>query len=331
MSTARVRRETIDDYRGMFRDGEALGADPRVDRYQDMVRHYYDLVTDFYELGWGRSFHFAPMSRGESFRESLARHERRLAESLRLAPGMTALDLGCGVGGPMMEIARRSGAKVVGVNLNAYQAQRARSHVRAARLESSCEIVEADFMSLPMPDGSFDAAYAIEATCHAPDKTRLFGEVHRVLAEGAEFAGYEWCVTSRYRRDDPEHRAIIAAIEEGDGLPPLATTDAVDAALRAAGFELLVGADLAGEGDPATPWHASLGAKNLTVRNFPRHRLGRRVTGMATRVLEAVKIAPEGTTEVSLLLQRAADTLVRGGELGIFTPMYFFHARKPAR
>ena len=27
---------------------------------------YYDLVTDFYEYGWGPSFHFAPRRTGES-------------------------------------------------------------------------------------------------------------------------------------------------------------------------------------------------------------------------------------------------------------------------
>lgn len=30
-------------------------------------------------------------------------------------------------------------------------------------------IMQADFMKMPFPDNSFDAVYAIEATCHAPD------------------------------------------------------------------------------------------------------------------------------------------------------------------
>lgn len=29
--------------------------------------------------------------------------------------------------------------------------------------------MQADFMKMPLPDNSFDAVYAIEATCHAPD------------------------------------------------------------------------------------------------------------------------------------------------------------------
>ena len=66
---------------------------------------YYDLATDFYEYGWGRSFDFAPRVPGESFKASLTRHERYLADKLELKPGMVAADLGCGVAGPLLEIA----------------------------------------------------------------------------------------------------------------------------------------------------------------------------------------------------------------------------------
>ena len=38
--------------------------------------------------------------------------------------------------------------------------------------------MKADFMKLPVPDESYDAVYAIEATCHAPDKVEA---VHRAL------------------------------------------------------------------------------------------------------------------------------------------------------
>ncbi len=45
--------------------------------------------------------------------------------------------------------------------------------------------------------------------------------------------------------------------------------------------------------------------------------------------MERVHLAPQGTSEVSSFLNRAADALVAGGETGIFTPMYLFHAQKP--
>jgi len=37
------------------------------------THRYYDLATDFYEWGWGSSFHFATRQAHESFRESILR------------------------------------------------------------------------------------------------------------------------------------------------------------------------------------------------------------------------------------------------------------------
>jgi sterol 24-C-methyltransferase len=46
--------------------------------------------------------------------------------------------------------------------------------------------------------------------------------------------------------------------------------------------------------------------------------------------LETLRAAPSGSSEVSAMLMGAADSLVRGGDTGIFTPSYFFLARKPS-
>ncbi|MCY3856941.1 MAG: hypothetical protein OXF78_11685, partial [Rhodospirillales bacterium] len=65
----------IKDYERRF-GGEARGGlDERKTGYRDFENTYYDLVTDFFEYGWGQSFHFAPRAKGESFAASLARHE----------------------------------------------------------------------------------------------------------------------------------------------------------------------------------------------------------------------------------------------------------------
>jgi len=49
-------------------------------------------------------------------------------------------------------------------------------------------------------DNTYDAAYQIEATCHAPDYVGVYKEILRVLKPGGVFAGYEWCMTVRNRR-----------------------------------------------------------------------------------------------------------------------------------
>ena len=37
----------------------------RKEKHTDLANMYYDLVTDFYEYGWGGSFHFAPRHKYE--------------------------------------------------------------------------------------------------------------------------------------------------------------------------------------------------------------------------------------------------------------------------
>lgn len=59
------------------------------------------------------------------------------------------------------------------------------------------ELVQGDFMKLPFPDNTFDAVFAIESTCHAPDRSGVYGEIMRVLKPGGTFACYEWCLTDK--------------------------------------------------------------------------------------------------------------------------------------
>lgn len=208
------RTDSISDvmqaYRESFDDATGADADTRKRNYQALVNSFYDMVTDFYRYGWGDSFHFAPRRNGEKFKESLARCQRFVADELNLKAGMRALDVGCGVGGPMREIARYSGAHVVGLNNHAYQVGKAEAINRNVGHGALCTTLHGDFMSIPAPDASFDAAYAIGATPHAPNRHGVFDEVFRILKPGGIFAGYEWCLTDAYDAENHEHRRLKA-------------------------------------------------------------------------------------------------------------------------
>ncbi len=205
----------VGEYEERYRAGKDGGLESRKSDYRNFTDLYYDLVTDFYEYGWGRSFHFAPRVPGESFKASLARHEHYLAHKLGLGPGMVAADLGCGIGGPLLEITRFSGARIVGVNSNGYQLDRARRYAQEAGLAHLVEFLHCDFLHVNAPDESFDAVYSIEATCCAPDKPSIYGEVFRLLKPGAGFANYEYYLTDRFDPEDPHHLRIKADIELG--------------------------------------------------------------------------------------------------------------------
>ncbi|XWS35539.1 hypothetical protein CRYUN_Cryun20dG0005600 [Craigia yunnanensis] len=175
---------------------------------------------------------------GESLRESIKRHEHFLSLQLGLKPGHKVLDVGCGIGGPLREIARFSSTSVMGLNNNEYQIARGKELNCIAGMDKSCDFVKADFMKMPFPDNSFDAVYAIEATCHAPDAYGCYKEIYRVLKPGQCFAAYEWCMTDSFDPHNQEHQKIKAEIEIGDGLPDIRLTRQCLEALKQAGFEV---------------------------------------------------------------------------------------------
>ncbi|CAH1440494.1 unnamed protein product [Lactuca virosa] len=279
------------------------------------VNKYYDLATSFYEYGWGESFHFAPRWKGESLRESIKRHEHFLALQLGIKPGQKVLDVGCGIGGPLREIARFSSTYVTGINNNEYQITRGKVLNRAAGVEQTCNFEK------------FDAVYAIEATCHAPDAVGCYKEIYRVLKPGQCFAADEWCMTDVFDPNNQDHQQIKAEIELGDGLPDIRSIRQCLAALKEVGFEVIWEKDLAK--DSPLPWYLPLDTSQFSLVNFRVTVVRRFFTRNMVKAFEWMGLAPKGSQRVQAFLEKAADGLFAGGKKEIFTPMYFFLARKP--
>ena len=317
------------DYKQRYGGAARGGRDERKEGYREFENTYYDLVTDFFEYGWGQSFHFAPRAANESFAASIARHEHYIAHRLGLAPGMMAADIGCGVGGPLIEIARFSGARIVGINNNAMQLERAAKRSDAAGLGHLADFLKSDFMQVDAPDASFDAAFSIEATCCAPDKAGVYGEIYRLLKPGGRLTAYEYCMTGLFEPDNPEHLRLKADMEYAGALPDLPGPHEIDEALREAGFELLEARDVAADAPPGIPWYEPLAGSGLSFARVRSSAAGRRLTHATLWLLERLRIVPRGTTRVSGLLNLAAVSIAEAGRLGIFSPMYFILARKP--
>ena len=309
-------------------DDRATGYDHAI-----TVKEYYDLCGEFMVFGWGESLHFAPLSPDESLEESKVRHQRLMITRLDLREGMTVVDVGCGIGGPMRRVVRESGVKVVGVNNNEIQLDRAKSLNAEAGLDHMVDYLACSFMDMDaVADDTFDRGYAIESTCHAPDKAGAFAEIYRVLKPGALFWGQEMCMTDRFDPDDSRHLAIKQDLMHGIALRDIATTGEVDQALESVGFQIIQGTDLAvEENGPTTPWYQPMEARHGTLGNaLHRIPLGRKLFIGASRLAEVVGVFPKGSAGVVELLDRTADAYVAGGRAGVFTPLYCFLARKPS-
>lgn len=337
---AAAQKAAVDEY---FKHWDNKSADEETEEiraarraeYATLTRHYYNLATDFYEYGWGTSFHFCRFFSGEPFLQAIARHEHYLALQMGLKAGMKVLDVGCGVGGPAREIVKFTGANVVGLNNNDYQIQRATRYAEREGLSDKLSFTKGDFMQMSFPDNSFDAVYAIEATVHAPDLEGVYREIFRVLKPGGIFGVYEWLMTDAYDNDNAEHRKIRLGIEQGDGISNMVKVSEGLSAFKNAGFELLHNEDLA-DRDDAVPWYYPLAGsfKYLTspwdILTIARMTWwGRGLAHRFVGAMERLHIFPQGSQKTADSLALAGDCLVAGGEKKLFTPMYLMVGRKP--
>ena len=283
--------------------------------------------------GWGQSFHFAPRKKCETFDESIYRSEYYLSLRLGLTHEKKALDVGCGVGGPMRNIHQFTGADITGVTINDYQVKVGNQYCTQKGMEEKTRLVQGDFQKLDekFEKESFDLAYAIEATCHSPDRVKCFSGVNHCLKKGGLFAAYDWIVLPEkgYDANNKEHVRVKEGIEVGNGLPTLATSADVVKALEDSGFEVLefFDANKNVHSNHEIPWYQTLKGE-WTFSGFRMTHVGRICTHMLVNVLELIRIAPKGTVRVSALLNATALDLVEGGEKELFTPSFFFLARK---
>ncbi len=300
--------------------------------HTETVKEYYDLCSEFMVFGWGESLHFAPLSPRESLEDSKIRHQRLMIAKLELRKDMTVIDVGCGIGGPMRRVVREAGVRVVGVNSNEIQLEKAKSLNAEAGLDHMVDYLACSFMDMgTIADDTFDRGYAIESTCHAPDKAGAFAEIYRVLKPGALFWGQEMCMTDKFDPNDNRHRAIKQDLMRGIALQDIATMGEVNRALEMAGFQVIEAKDRAvEENGPTTPWYQPMETRGKTLDNALRRiPLGRKAFIATSRLAEALGMFPKGSADVVGLLDRTANACVAAGKAGVFTPLYCFLALKP--
>jgi ubiquinone/menaquinone biosynthesis C-methylase UbiE len=105
-----------------------------------------------------------------------------MASRAGIAPGVSVLDLCCGVAGPGRFITRELGCTYLGVDLSSSALDIARE--RAGELPCRFEVARIP----PIAPGPFDVALLFETMLAFRDKETLLAEISRVLTPGGRFA-----------------------------------------------------------------------------------------------------------------------------------------------
>jgi ubiquinone/menaquinone biosynthesis C-methylase UbiE len=106
-----------------------------------------------------------------------------VVEALRLSRGVDMLlDLACGRGGYGLEIAARTGARLVGVDFSSEAVRQAREH--AQRLGRTADFRTGDLAATGLDVGSIDAVLCVDAIQFAEQADAAYRELKRVLVPG---------------------------------------------------------------------------------------------------------------------------------------------------
>lgn len=142
----------------------------------------YDRVTKAWQLLLGDDLHFGyfenplvPLS------GATARLTREMAEWAQVGSETRVLDVGCGIGGPALFLAREAGCQVRGISTSRVGVQLAASRAEAQGLSDRVEFFERDGMANGFPAKSFGCAWIMESSHLMESKDLLLAECARVL------------------------------------------------------------------------------------------------------------------------------------------------------
>ncbi len=183
---------------------------------------YTDEFVAKLELLWGEGF-MSPGGPAET---------AKILEGTDLT-GLEVMDIGCGIGGVDLLLARDYGAKsVTGIDIEAPLVIRSRARAENAGLSDRLTFQLVELGPLPFADAGFDAVFSKDSMIHIPDKVALYAEVFRLLRPGGLFLASDWMQSA----DGPDSPEMAAFIEASHLSFTLGITDDLPATLEAAGF-----------------------------------------------------------------------------------------------
>jgi tocopherol O-methyltransferase len=215
-----------------------MAADPLTEpprEQAELVREHYDRLSPLYNTLWGEHIHHGYFEDGESPRRAQLKLTERLARRARMPASAHVLDVGCGLGGSSLWLARELGCRVRGITLSPVQARAATERARRAGLSHLTSFEVADAEKDELGANVFDAVWVIECSEHLSDKAAFIARAARALKPGGRLALCAWLKGEEVSNDE-EQAQLVREVCEAMLCPSLGTRGEYEGWMRAAGL-----------------------------------------------------------------------------------------------
>ncbi|MGH7898011.1 MAG: class I SAM-dependent methyltransferase [Candidatus Binatia bacterium] len=165
-----------------------------LDRDRRAIQHHYDVSNEFYELFLGPTMVYtcAYYRSPDGDLDQAQRDKLDLVcRKLRLEPGETFLDIGCGWGSLVLWAVKHYGVRAYGVTLSAEQASYAASRIRAEGLDGVCRVDCRDYREV-RGESAYDKIAAVGIIEHVGPRNfpSYFSQARELLKLGGLFLNH---------------------------------------------------------------------------------------------------------------------------------------------
>jgi cyclopropane fatty-acyl-phospholipid synthase-like methyltransferase len=195
----------------MHRNGSATTED---------IRRHYDRLSSLYRTFWGDHIHHGLWEGAHSAKEAQLALIQRLAAMAEIRAGSSVLDVGCGLGGSSIWLARHIDCSVLGLTISPVQLKIATKRAAKEKVAERVQFRLEDANRLHY-ENSFDCVWIIECSEHLLDKSDFFRRVGAALKPGGVLALCAWLISDGY--SSKSGRDVVSRVCRGMQCPSLGT------------------------------------------------------------------------------------------------------------
>ncbi len=182
-------------------------------KVKQQIKNHYDIISPYYQKLWGNHIHHGYYLTGEETKEEATENLiKLLVERSGIERNSDVLDIGCGIGGTSIWLAKNYGCNVTGITISPVQVEMAEEQCKKEKLnrKPTFFVSDANYLNLTR---KYNIIWSIEMISHLENRKEFLEK----CAEGLEIDGKliiaDWFKDSGLNEEKIKN--YIKPIEEG--------------------------------------------------------------------------------------------------------------------